>query len=266
MRFKYFEAGVDSPQFRTQLVDLRLDGSARCLFERDRSDERPSAARRFENALLLECPNRSMRGDLRNGVVVNQRSQGRHLGADGELPGHYPLPEVIRDLHVSRARVVLVECHPSSVSNGALKAPQADSLDRNTLGHHHGAMVVLLLVKNKAWPRRAATRRGLSTGRTLREEQPMRVKRTARACPDEGADALTATVAPLPEHQRARLREYWSQVVEIAYATAGEPLPGPRFNAPERAVRRAARRRTAQTVRVIPAAQERASRAMRGAA
>lgn len=94
----------------------------------------------------------------------------------------------------------------------------------------------------------------------------MRVKRTARTCPDEGAHALTAMVVPLPEHQRARLREYWSHVVESAYATVGEPLPGPRFNAPERSVRRAARRQTAQTVRVIPAAQARASRAMGEAA
>lgn len=94
----------------------------------------------------------------------------------------------------------------------------------------------------------------------------MRVQRTARACPDEGTIPSPAAVVPLSEHQRAHLREYWSHAIDVAYATAGDPMPGPRFNAPERTVRREVRRRTARTVRVMPAAQKRASRATGGAA
>lgn len=79
----------------------------------------------------------------------------------------------------------------------------------------------------------------------------MRVQRTARACPDEGA---ISPVASSPEHERARLLEYYGHLVGEAGAefpsVVEVPLPGA-----ARRARRVARQRADELVRVLSAAR-----------
>lgn len=74
-------------------------------------------------------------------------------------------------------------------------------------------------------------------------------------CSEVSEAVLASSGTPLPEEDRARLREYWSHVIEGSYAAAGEVLPAPRFNAAARAERRQLRRRTARLVQALAAAQ-----------
>lgn len=63
---------------------------------------------------------------------------------------------------------------------------------------------------------------------------------------------LAQLTAPLPEPDRARLREYWSKVIEAAYAAAGTADL-------DRAPRRVVRRESSRLLRVVPAARRRVS-------
>lgn len=63
---------------------------------------------------------------------------------------------------------------------------------------------------------------------------------------------LSQVAAPLSEADRVRLVEYWSQVIEAAYAVVGSPEL-------DRVPRRDVRRESSRVVRVLPAARRRVS-------
>lgn len=144
MRFEHLDTSAEVPHFCAQVVYLRLESFAHRFVSGYGSDERTSAARRLKNPLVLQGPDRRVGRHFRNGVVLGQSAKRGHLGPKPKLSGPNALAQVSGDLHVSRARVLLIEWHGSSVPKGTIRAPEQEAIDPITLGCHHGTMMRLI--------------------------------------------------------------------------------------------------------------------------
>jgi hypothetical protein len=92
-----------------------LDGSHKVVGSAARrragSNERAASARGLQDALVLECLDRRVDGQLRHGVLGSETAEGRDLVAHRVLAADDATNDVLPDLGTQRDRAVLIDRH-----------------------------------------------------------------------------------------------------------------------------------------------------------